>query len=139
MDEILPQIWVGDVNDALELLNNRKWALICVLEERPNVFEPELKEFKVFLPVLSCDKDSEMRAFSKNLDKIADTIDEALKEHENVLVFCGAGMERSPLALTWYIHKRKGVPLEDAFKVVQAKRKVACDRLYWIKKGGVTL
>lgn len=133
MDKILPRIWLGDVKDARTLVGNDHWALICVLEKEVSWFGFDPDEFKKRMPILSPDSNGEMRTTPKRLNMIAKAIDKALETHTNVLVFCGAGMERSPLALTWYIHRRKGVPLDTAYREVQIKRLEAVYRLHWIK------
>ena len=141
-NNIIHNIWVGDLEDALVWDGN----LLCVLETRP---EKEPKR-ALHIPILTLkwektfmkDKDGNDtnyqisgfvdKALPVQLDAVAHVIQNHVDAKEKLLLHCGAGMERSPLALTWYLHTRMGLTLEDAFKLVKEKRPQAENRLEWI-------
>jgi protein-tyrosine phosphatase len=68
------------------------------------------------------------------LDKCADKISELVKDRFNVLVHCGAGIERSPLAVAWYLVKTgQSDNLDAAYKFLSSKRPQIQDRQQWIE------
>ena len=58
------------------------------------------------------------------LDSFADYLNSQVFHGGKVLVHCGAGQERSPLAVAWYFHRITGMSLEDAFKFIALKRDI---------------
>jgi histidinol-phosphate aminotransferase len=66
------------------------------------------------------------------LDAIARTIDVYLAQGKRVVVHCGEGVERAPLAVAWWLHRRQGLSLDEAYQVVRNARPQACDRQEWI-------
>jgi len=67
-----------------------------------------------------------------NLELISHIIQNHVESKTKLLVHCMGGMERSPLALTWYMHERKGMGLNDAFDYVKLKRPQALNRIQWL-------
>jgi len=136
---ITDHIYIGDVEDA------KGWEgpLICVLETLPDI-EPN---HAIWIPILKNrlekvkHKDSDYtyheyvdHAIPQQLDLVSSIMDIILESGEDLLVHCGAGQERSPLAVTYYLHKKWNIPLEDAFAKVKEKRPEALNRLYWLNK-----
>jgi protein-tyrosine phosphatase len=76
--------------------------------------------------------EKEDRADRKNLDRVADAMKTARAKGTPVLVFCGHGKYRSPLAGAWYLHRAEGVPLDEAYSRVRAARPKAHRALDWI-------
>lgn len=71
----------------------------------------------------------------KTLSKIADAIDSELsKGEQNVVVHCYMGMERSVIAVVWYLHKFYGLSLKDAYDKVGAARPIAVNHTSWIQE-----
>jgi protein-tyrosine phosphatase len=62
------------------------------------------------------------RADPKSLDRVADAIAAARARGEPVLVFCGHGIRRSPLAAAWYLHRTEGISLDAAYDRIRAVR-----------------
>ena len=141
-NRIIHDIWVGDLEDAKVWEDN----LLCVLETRPDS-EPERA---LHIPILTLrfektmmkDKDGKDtdymiheyvdRALPVQLDAVAHVIQNHVDAGTKLLLHCGAGIERSPLALTWYMHTRAGLSLEEAFEFVKSKRPQAQNRLEWL-------
>ena len=53
---------------------------------------------------------------------------------QKIVVHCAMGMERSVLAVVWFMANTWGMTLETALAKVQEKRPIALDRLSWIAK-----
>ena len=53
---------------------------------------------------------------------------------QKIVVHCAMGMERSVLAVVWFMANTWGMTLENALAKVQEKRPIALDRLSWIAK-----
>jgi hypothetical protein len=108
--EIAPGIFVGGWNDALKF----EGARFCVLDEEPKDMPPA-----THVPIYREQTD---RPITENLDRVAEGIRIAHSKGEPVLVFCGHGVRRSPLAGAWYLHRSEGISLDDAYTRVQAVR-----------------
>ena len=55
-----------------------------------------------------------------------------VEEGRDVVVHCAMGMERSVLAVVWYLHVEAGMTLDDAYDTVSEARPIAVDRRHWI-------
>lgn len=49
-----------------------------------------------------------------------------------VVVHCHMGMERSVLAVAWWLHFHKGMTLDEAYETISKVRPIAIDRRDWI-------
>lgn len=120
MDEIIPNLFIGEGVDSFGE-SAKTMVRICVSEKLPAGTSEH------HLPFLVPDDEGALRADTARLDEIATIIETALCADRKVLVFCGAGMERSPLAVTWYLHRYKNMPLDKAWELVKSKRWCAKD------------
>ena len=69
----------------------------------------------------------------ERLDEIAGTMREVIEEQgREVVVHCAMGMERSVLAVVWYLHAEAGMTLDEAYHMVYEARPIAVDRRHWI-------
>ena len=74
------------------------------------------------------------------VDMIADIINEMLSGYKRlsseykVIVHCAMGMERSVLAVAWYLQKYENYTLDSAYERIHEIRPIACDRSSWIGK-----
>ncbi|HEY6237647.1 MAG TPA: dual specificity protein phosphatase [Thermoplasmata archaeon] len=109
--EIAPGVFVGGWSDAVAFRGTR----LCVLDEVPD--EPIPAE--AHLPIYDEKKDEPIRV---NLDRVAQLVEKARAKKEPVLLFCGHGVRRGPLAGAWYLHRHEGIPLDDAYDRVRAVR-----------------
>lgn len=119
MNEIQPRLFLGDLGDAQSFDGD----IICVTEVFP---ENEPIE-AVWIPLLKNGV-----AYPKQLDLIARNIGRCLINNK-VLVQCFAGLEDSPLAMTWFLYKSTGVSLNGAFNYIKEKRRGVQNRIHWIK------
>jgi protein-tyrosine phosphatase len=108
--EIAPGVFVGGWNDAVRF----DGARFCVLDEAP-------KEMPAATHIPIYDGAAE-RAIPQNLDRLAEAVLAARAKGEPVLVFCGHGVRRAPLAGAWYLRRAEGLSLDEAYDRVRASR-----------------
>jgi protein-tyrosine phosphatase len=122
--EVWPKLWVGDLFAAhnLRTSGNPEWWIVCV---REGEHTPPGRNVTC-LPVLK-----KGMAGRKRLEQIAQEIDLRLGQGKQVLVHCWAGVERSPLSVTWWLRTRHGMTLDQAYDHLSTKRSVA-DRRSWL-------
>ena len=74
-------------------------------------------------------------ATRSQLDRIAGVIDRQLKRTDDtkVIVHCAMGMERSALAVAWFLRSRPGYgSLTAAYDAISAARPIVADRSAWV-------
>jgi hypothetical protein len=118
--EIAPGVFLGGWNDALKFTGRK----FCVLDEAPEDMPPA-----THVQIYDEGKDAPIVA---NLDRLATEIAAARALNEPVLVFCGHGVRRSPLAAAWYLHRDQKLPLEVAFERIRAVRPKVETAREWI-------
>ena len=123
MSQILDNLYLGNLDDALNAPPD--FVIVCVLEYQP----PNEPNGAYRFPFLEGGL-----ANVKVLDEFADFVDKLLSEGRKVLVHCAMGVERSPLAVVWYLHKKKGMSIPEAYAFVKSKRSVVADRTVWLPK-----
>jgi protein-tyrosine phosphatase len=121
MNEIIPGLFLGSLPDAKEAPPG--YHILCVLEAKP----PDEPVNATWIPFLAGD-----RANVTQLDAIVFVIDACLKKNISVLVHCGEGIERSPLAVAWYLKRRHNMTLDDAYATIRAVRPQVQDRQAWL-------
>ncbi len=118
-DEILPNLFLGDGKDLAEFRGD----VVYVREDIPLKSRPDA----VWIPF-----HRDGKADRGKLDQAADTIDDLLAKGDRVFVHCGAGTKRSPLAVVWYLHKKRGMTIDEAYAFVQGKRPVVLRMDSWL-------
>lgn len=71
-------------------------------------------------------------AVQKGLDLVANLIQKVSDQDRQVVVHCAMGMERSALAVVWYLHSRKHYSIDESYSEVMSKRPIVLDRRGWI-------
>ena len=127
-NRIIKGLYVGDYIDAHNT-NGKVDVLVNVLESRSPVTDVA---GELHIPIAKEGRDGSMHADIKQLNKVASIIDKNLKAHKMILLHCAAGSERSPLTIMWYLHVKKGVPLNVAYEIVKARRPQTRYCLNWI-------
>ncbi len=110
VSEVAPGVFVGGWKDAARFVGAR----FCVLDEP----EPEMPA-DAHRPIYDEAKDEPIRA---NLDEVAELVRGARKRGKPVLLFCGHGIRRSPLAAAWYLHRTEGLTLDAAYDRIRSVR-----------------
>ncbi|MGA8543459.1 MAG: dual specificity protein phosphatase [Thermoplasmata archaeon] len=108
--EIESGFFVGGWKDAESFQGTR----FCVLDEAPPDMPPA-----THVPIYD---DTKHQPIIANLDRLANLMRAARARNEPVLVFCGHGVRRAPLAGAWYLHRTEGLSLDESFERVQAVR-----------------
>jgi dual specificity protein phosphatase-like protein len=118
--EIAPGVFVGGWNDALKF----EGARFCVLDDAPED-RPPSAHVQIY-------EESNDRAIPANLDRLAADVRAAHGRGQPVLMFCGHGIRRSPLAGAWYLHRAEGLPLAKAYERIRAVRPKIEEAREWI-------
>ena len=119
--EILPRLWVGPASSCDAAPNGTR--CVCVLE---GPHSPRC----LHMPILGSDG----KADPVLLGKVALTIDTLWQPNRpTLLVHCGAGVERSPLAVAWWLVYRFSYTFDEAYAWIKRQRPVAEDRRSWIR------
>jgi protein-tyrosine phosphatase len=66
----------------------------------------------------------------RSLEIAAEIIDNARAGDQRILVHCGAGSERAPLTVAWFLHRRRAMTLDEAYD----KRPIVQDRRFWLRQ-----
>jgi protein-tyrosine phosphatase len=119
MTEIIDNLFVGGVDDAQ---SGFEGLIICVLEEKPMDEPPNA----VCIPFMAEGVGS--------LETVASAIDDALASGRRVLVHCGAGSERAPLTIAWFLNRRRAMSLDAAYDLLKHKRPIVQDRRVWLRR-----
>lgn len=133
ISEIVRRLFIGTRYDA------ETWTGfgISVLEFRA----PTLPPTTVHIPILDLAWDMSSgltpRALRPQLEQATEAIDQGLSRGERVLVSCGMGIERSPLTVAWFLHRRRGMSLDDAYTLIRARRPEVESRIEWTRWDGL--
>jgi protein-tyrosine phosphatase len=119
--EISPGVFLGGWNDALRFTGKK----FCVLDEVPKDMPPATQ-------VTIYDEAADA-PIVRNLDRVASEMNAAHRAREPVLVFCGHGVRRSPLAAAWYLHRYEKLSLDEAYERILALRPKVETPQEWIK------
>lgn len=130
-DTILSGLYLGDGFSArnsrlLDQLNDSK-GIIINLAGGSLVNTPQNVEEIVFEIADLGPKYSDQAKMLQILEEAVPIIQRALTDKRNVLVFCSAGIQRSPTVVTAYLMAHHNLSLEDAMKHILSKRKVVFD------------
>lgn len=126
--EIIPNLFIGDLEDAKHFGDSHyNGVTLCVLESlRDPDYFPDF-----FVPVVNMDM---RQVDSFKLDICAYIIEQCLQNEKPVLVHCGAGVERSPLATAWFLNKKRKMTLDKAYELIKQKRPIVIDRRKWLEE-----
>lgn len=118
--EVLPRLWIGPQGscDAAPESVFR----ICVLEEPHSARCQHMR-------ILG----ENGKAQISSLDLVANMIDVRFGDGWNLLVHCGAGVERSPLAVAYWMTRRFGYSFDEAYAWLKQHRPQVEDRRVWLE------
>jgi Dual specificity phosphatase, catalytic domain len=118
--EISPGVFLGGWNDALKFSGRR----FCVLDDAPDDMPPA-----THIQIYDDARDAPLRT---NLDRLASEVEAARRTNVPVLLFCGHGIRRAPLAAAWYLHRHAKLPLDQAYDRIRAVRPKVESAREWI-------
>ncbi len=129
--EIIDNLFVGNENDGMGPFDGMVINVTETQTGRPGVtWIPICQDYTTPLG-------APFMASIDQLNAVAEVIDNALaneKIKRKILVHCYAGIERSPLAIAWFLHTKRGMTLDEAYKLIKQKRPIVQDRQVWIPK-----
>jgi dual specificity protein phosphatase-like protein len=114
--EIMINLFLGDLQDAMRF----DGMIISVLAD----VMPAEPQRTIHLPFLANGR--------ATLDSTAALIDSGLRLGMRVLVHCEEGCERAPLAIAWFLRTRRGMSLDEAYKLIKSRRPIVRDRRAWL-------
>lgn len=127
--EVRPRVHLGDMNDA------HAWtgARLCVLEAA--MVYPHRHPGDHHIAIL--DHARTPWAVPERLDLAAKWIELWQRDSEvPLLVHCGAGIERSPLTLAWWLIARgECADFQAAYRQLMELRPIVANRLSWVPTG----
>jgi protein-tyrosine phosphatase len=122
--EIAPGVFLGGWKDAVTF----EGARFCVLDEAPDDMPSG-----THIPIYDETAD---RPRIENLDRLAREVHAAHATGKPVLIFCGHGVRRSPLAAAWYLHRYEQLTLDDAYDRIRSARPQVEHAREWIGNPG---
>jgi protein-tyrosine phosphatase len=114
--EIIAGLFVGDLQDAQKF----DGTIISVLPDVPESEPPQA----IHMPFLADGV--------ATLDKTAELIDDELAQGHRVLVHCEEGCERAPLVVAWFLKRKRGKTLDEAYAILKGRRPIVKDRRRWL-------
>ena len=122
--------WVTD-DVAITSVGGAEEALLQECCFVINVAEEIINDAHACIPIDPYVEDVERQR--ETVDLVSDTIQRELGHTgRKVVVHCHMGMERSVLAVAWWLHSYKNMSLDEAYELIRQKRPVALDRREWI-------
>ena len=106
-----------------------------VLEEVSDL-PPHILNVPILRPAHGAEEAGNRRAIFVQVEAVADLVELHLAREERVLVSCGHGIERSPLAVVWYLYRKRGMDVSSAYGLVRQKRPQVQERLDWMHGPG---
>jgi predicted protein tyrosine phosphatase len=132
--KITPRLYVSGIEEAYVWHESHpKGVILCVWEQHEKGIEvPEETHIHLFNhKIMPGDL---MYVPQEKMDKITSLITSQLKNEKEVLVHCGEGIERSPLVIACYLARENKLSIEEAYKIVEAKRPQTQLRLSYLEK-----
>jgi Dual specificity phosphatase, catalytic domain len=149
LSEIIPNLYIGTINDAIR--NELKFGLTICVAEWNNLTEHEQMDLMcqdrriLFAPFMVYSRKfndgsagepwliQHCHANTNVLAMIANTIENTLVQGPvPLLINCAAGIERSPLAVVYYLVSKHRYSFDEAYQFVKLKRPIIDNRLSWI-------
>jgi protein-tyrosine phosphatase len=136
MDEIIPHLWLGDMNDGknapesfhvLSVMWNGEPGQDHRCHKIPTTDYQMFQEYNG--QVVQAEG---VQTNTEKMDEAADMIDKILANHQDILVHCAYGVERSPLTIVWYLMRYHSMNLKEAYDLVMSKRVQAQYRGAWL-------
>lgn len=150
LSEILPNLYIGTIHDAIHTMDvehRSRWGLVIWVAEADEFDTQEVWDllnvnrlvlhapFMIYTKEIDSDTGYQhCRANTEILGTIANIIELAITSGPvPILVHCAAGVERSPLAVIYYLVAKHRYSLEEAFRFVKQRRPIIEDRLNWLQ------
>lgn len=138
ISRITDNLFLGDFADAKSVgINYPNVDIVVVTQE--SLFKFGEPTRAIWIPAFKLNPNStkdedDLIAIPSQLDKIADFLELQEKNGRKTFIHCAEGRERSPLAVIWFLFKKKNMTLERAYRYVKTRRPLISDRLHWLPK-----
>jgi hypothetical protein len=122
--EIIPNLWVGDIDAALSLDFIKRNKISCIVnctDSCPFIDEGLIRVKKIRIPIRDNGRDTEIQKMYSVLDKAVTHIYGLLRKHR-ILVHCLAGRQRSVAIILAFLMKYAGFTLQEAIDSVRKKK-----------------
>lgn len=124
---IIGSLYLGDIFAGKSF----KGDTLCV-HENPDYARMHHMPFLSKQPKSPLDRSGALASI-KGLNKIADFINEYVEQGKDILVHCKGGVERSPLAVAWYLCSCQNFKnLDEAYQYLIRIRPIVSDRKFWL-------
>ena len=144
-NEILPGIWLGDREDALNWSEREEPCGIVTVHEDLRDKIPKAHAIPIMVghfvevkPAYPGLKAKPQWFVDYASEAMLDAATSVMKHYQDhgipVLVHCWAGVERSPLTMAWFLVRYGHVKtLNEAYETIRAKRPIVEDRQHWLR------
>lgn len=122
LTKVTNSLFQGSIADAEEFKKthpNEPFKFIGVLGANELTAETP---YDTLIPIRT--KDNNTRIDITALNQTIDAIKKYHKEGFSVVVFCAAGVERSPLTAIYYLYKTNVLPIREAYQFYRTKRAI---------------
>jgi hypothetical protein len=125
-NEILPRLWLGTVASCDAVQGRGFYRINCL--ETPHTEDNRCNHCRLL--------DADGKVGEADLASVAFVIDHAWlnPRYVAVLVHCGQGVERSPLALSYWLKERFRITWDQAYDWIIQRRPVVQDRRIWLRR-----
>lgn len=137
MNLIHGTIYLGDIADAKD--NTWTGDIISCLQDLPHGVPKRALWIPVIRTIgtlnefeLISEQDVDVVALRPQLDLVARELQERFEKKIPTLVHCLGGMERSPLAIVYWLRKCHNFTYNSAYEHVQKIRPIVKNRLQWL-------
>ncbi len=130
ISEIIEDLFIGDFQDVVD--HGKEYVSINVAYEHKLTLPDSL--YIPFLIPAMAPPVQQTTVLGFVLDAIAEIIDLQLAAGRKVLVNCNMGLERSPLAVMWFLVRKRGMTMDAAYELVKEKRPQIYDRRMWVSR-----
>lgn len=120
LTEVVPKLFIGRIEDAATFDGD----IISVYE---TLWDGEPRK-ALWIPILMDGK-----AKKQQLNMVAFAIHTSLANNRPVLVHCHQGIERSPLAVAFYLRAMRGITMKEAYEFIKSKRPEIVEHLDWLE------
>lgn len=125
--EILPNLWLGSLDDALNkdfIIKNQINCIFNCTINKPFINNPQIIH-KYRVPIKDDNSNEEKYLLFCLLDDIIETIKLHYIARDNILIHCFAGKQRSVGCIIGFLIKYGNIKLDKAIELVQNKRPIA--------------
>jgi hypothetical protein len=131
--EIFPRLWIGGIQELDEFTKfvAGRMPIVSVCVRDDGCAHPDCLQMPVIVTP-TVPPEEPINASMENLEKIAGYIDKFWNQKTLMFVHCTQGVERSPLAVAYWLVTRRGFSWDAAYQMILAKRPQAFNRSDWI-------